>query len=85
MVRKKIGLINLPAISAVKVSWTDQIELGIYPVYPVQDQVQGDAVGPANALVDDGGPMGPIHSSPLNLRGLTPVRPEHPSTTINRK
>ena len=77
------NLINLPAISAVKVGRTDQIEFGIDPVYPVEDEVQGDAVGPSHRLGDDSGPMGPIHSGSLDLRTLTPIRPEHPST-INK-
>ena len=73
------GVMYLPAIGAIKVGWANQIEFGIDPVDAVQYEVEGDAIGPAHGVADDGWPVGPIHPCALNSGVFAPIRPKHPS------
>ena len=70
------------AVRAVNVGGADQVELGIDPVDLLLDEVEGDAVGPVDALAHDRVPVGAVHARALDLGLLAPVRPKQPPYLI---
>ena len=68
-----------PAVGAVQVGGADEVEFGVDPVDAIGGEVERDAVGPADALVDDDGAVRAVHAGALDPRVLPPVGPEEPT------